>query len=133
MLQGRLVNYADTHRHRLGSNHHQIPINCPYRARLGPAYNQRDGIMNIAGSYGKTPNYEPSQIEGPKEDKKFAIHQHELAGPIGRYAYAHPNTNYEQPRTLFNKVFDEGMRVRTMDNIAGHLGQCDTATKERQI
>ena len=39
MLQGRLVNYSDTHRHRLGSNHHQIPINCPFRARLGPAYN----------------------------------------------------------------------------------------------
>ena len=39
MLQGRLVNYSDTHRHRLGSNHHQIPINCPYRARMGPAYN----------------------------------------------------------------------------------------------
>ena len=39
MLQGRLVNYSDTHRHRLGSNHHQIPINCPFRAKLGPAYN----------------------------------------------------------------------------------------------
>lgn len=132
MLQGRLVNYSDTHRHRLGSNHHQIPINCPYRARLGPAYNQRDGNMNMH-SYGKTTNYEPTQFSGPKEDKQYAIHKQPVEGPIGRYAYTHPNDNYEQPRALFNKVFDEGARQRMMDNLSGHLGVCDRSTKERQL
>jgi len=132
MLQGRLVNYSDTHRHRLGSNHHQIPINCPYRARLGPAYNQRDGTMN-SHSYGKTPNYEPSQIPGPREDKQYAIHAQPTNGPLGRYAYQHPNDMFEQPRTLFNKVFDEGQRKRLMDNIAGHMSGVDRATKERQL
>lgn len=34
MLQGRLFSYPDTHRHRLGSNYDQIPINCPYAARV---------------------------------------------------------------------------------------------------
>ena len=29
MLQGRLFSYPDTHRHRLGANYDQIPINCP--------------------------------------------------------------------------------------------------------
>ncbi|WAR08887.1 CATA-like protein [Mya arenaria] len=33
MLQGRLFSYSDTHRHRLGSNYLQIPVNCPYNAR----------------------------------------------------------------------------------------------------
>jgi len=89
--------------------------------------------MNVAGSYGKTPNYEPTQHSGPKEDKQYAIHAQEALGPIGRYAYVHPNTNYEQPRALFNKVFDDSMRKKVMDNISGHLGQCDTATKERQL
>ena len=84
-------------------------------------------------SYGKTPNYEPTQFSGPKEDKKYAIHAQPTNGPIGRYAYTHPNDNYEQPRALFNKVFDDGMRKRTMDNLAGHLGVCDRATKERQL
>jgi len=50
MLQGRLINYPDTHRHRLGSNHHHIPINCPYRAKMGFPYNQRDGIMSTNGN-----------------------------------------------------------------------------------
>ena len=31
MLQGRLFSYNDTHRHRLGTNFDQIPVNCPYR------------------------------------------------------------------------------------------------------
>ena len=31
MLQGRLFSYSDTHRHRLGANYLQIPVNCPYR------------------------------------------------------------------------------------------------------
>ena len=89
--------------------------------------------MNVSGSYGSTPNYEPTQHAGPKEDKQYAIHAQETTGPIGRYAYVHPNTNYEQPRALFNKVFDDTMRNHTMDNLAGHLGACDIATKERQL
>jgi len=31
MLQGRLFAYGDTHRHRLGPNHLQLPVNCPYK------------------------------------------------------------------------------------------------------
>ena len=30
-FQGRLFSYNDTHRHRLGANWDQIPVNCPYR------------------------------------------------------------------------------------------------------
>ena len=39
MLQGRLFSYADTHKHRLGPNYLQIPVNCPFRVRNY----QRDG------------------------------------------------------------------------------------------
>ena len=31
ICQGRLFSYNDTHRHRLGANWDQIPVNCPYR------------------------------------------------------------------------------------------------------
>lgn len=31
MLQGRLLSYTDTQRHRLGTNYNTMPINCPYR------------------------------------------------------------------------------------------------------
>lgn len=52
MLQGRLFSYVDTHRHRLGANYLQIPVNCPFRSR--PMNYQRDGIhlhINFAPHY----------------------------------------------------------------------------------
>jgi catalase len=51
MLQGRLFSYADTHRHRLGANYEQIPINCPYRANINNC--QRDGPMRVDDNGGK--------------------------------------------------------------------------------
>merc|ERR1719337_856222 len=57
MLQGRLFSYPDTHRHRLGKNYEQIPINCPYRARV--AHYSRDGAATVNGNFGSAPNYEP--------------------------------------------------------------------------
>lgn len=72
MLQGRMLNYPDTHRHRLGPNYEQIPINCPYRARMGH-YNIRDGPMSVQGNGHNYPtNYEPNSLGGPVEDKSFA-------------------------------------------------------------
>lgn len=51
MLQGRLFSYPDTHRHRLGANYEQIPINCPYRAKVSNGI--RDGPMRVDGNQGK--------------------------------------------------------------------------------
>jgi catalase len=108
MLQGRLFSYPDTHRHRLGKNYEQIPINCPYRARV--ASYVRDGAAVVNGNYGGAPNYEPNSLNGPKEDPSVAWSKSAVSGQVGRYAYTHPNTYYEQPRTLWTKVFTEEQR-----------------------
>lgn len=96
MLQGRLLNYPDTHRHRLGKNYEQIPINCPYRARMGN-YNHRDGTMLVDGGKDQhAVNYEPNSVAGtPTEDKSYAWSKQTVEGDIGRHPHAHPNTNYE--------------------------------------
>jgi len=133
MLQGRLINYPDTHRHRLGPNYEQIPINCPYRAR-GVPYNIRDGFMNVKGSMGSMPNYEPNSITGTaKQDLAYAIKKEDMVGEAGRYAYQHPNDNYEQARALFHKVFDGDMRRKTVANISGGLGQTRRDIQERML
>jgi catalase len=54
VLQSRLFSYPDTHRHRLGVNYQQIPVNAPLRA-FNPF--QRDGAMVVNGNYGANPNY----------------------------------------------------------------------------
>ena len=133
MLQGRLVNYPDTHRHRLGPNYDQIPINCPYRARMGN-YNTRDGFMTVNGGNGAQPNYEPNSVSGtPVQAPVYAWAQESMVGKAGRYAYQHPNTNYEQPRALFRNVFDDAMRAKVIANIAGGLGKCRRDIQERVL
>ncbi|GJC86694.1 peroxisomal catalase [Colletotrichum liriopes] len=54
VLQSRLFSYPDTHRHRLGVNYQQIPVNTPLHA-FNPF--QRDGAMAVNGNYGANPNY----------------------------------------------------------------------------
>ena len=120
MLQGRLFSYPDTHRHRLGGNFDQIPINCPYRARV--AHYQRDGPATVNGNHGNAPNYEPNSVNGPVEDPSKKLAPFVVTGNAGRYAHQHPNTNYEQPRILFRKVMTETDRSHLIENICGSLG-----------
>jgi catalase len=70
MLQGRLFSYPDTQRYRLGQNYQQIPINCPYRARV--ANYQRDGAATVNGNQGGVVNHEPNSKGGPKQDEAYA-------------------------------------------------------------
>jgi catalase len=53
VLQSRLFSYPDTHRHRLGVNYQQLPVNAP----IVPVANfQRDGGSTFI-SQGARPNY----------------------------------------------------------------------------
>lgn len=69
MLQGRLFAYDDTHRHRLGANFLQLPVNCPYRSKIQNY--QRDGPMNTTDNQGGAPNYYPNSFEGELRKKNF--------------------------------------------------------------
>lgn len=56
VLQSRLFSYPDTHRHRLGVNYSQLPVNRP----IVPVANfQRDGFMAF-DNQGSRPNYQSS-------------------------------------------------------------------------
>lgn len=120
MLQGRLFSYPDTHRHRLGANYEQLPINCPYRARVN--HYIRDGPAAVNGNFGGRVNHEPNSKGGPKEDPAYAQSKFAVSGQAGRYKLTHPNTPYEQPRTLWNKVFTETDREHLISNLSGPLG-----------
>jgi catalase len=70
ILQGRVFSYPDAHRHRLGPNFDQIPVNCPLS---GQVHNyQRDGFMTVNGNGGPSVNYEPNTLGGPVEDPSKA-------------------------------------------------------------
>lgn len=134
MLQGRLFSYYDTHRHRLGVNYTQIPVNCPYRARLGN-YSERDGFMAVNGNQGAKPNYEPNSVAGtPKEDRSLVEHPHPVHGSIVRTRYTHPNTEYEQPGALYRKVMTEEDRRHLIHNLVEHMKNITRREiQERQV
>ena len=118
MLQGRLFSYPDTHRHRLGGNYDQIPVNCPYRARV--ANGQRDGVT-FNGNQGKRENYEPNSTNPFLFRKDAAISALPVRGTIGRFKPAHPNCDFAQPGALYRKAMKEADRTALVNNIVGHL------------
>lgn len=60
-------------------------------------------------------------MNGPKEDPKYAWSKFDVSGQVGRYAYQHPNTYFEQPRALWENVFTETDREHLIKNLSGPL------------
>jgi catalase len=119
MLQGRLFSYHDTHRHRLGSNYHLLPVNS---AKNCPMNNyQRDGFMRFDNNSGGKPNYYPNSFDGPGPDATAAEPSFEVSGEAGRQEYNHPNDDYVQAGDLYRKVLNDTERSNLVSNIVGHL------------
>jgi len=130
MLQARLMSYADTHMHRLGVNHHQLPVNKP----KCPVMNYiRDGQLTD-GEFGGRPNYWPNSIEGaPEPNPAYADPAWQLGQTIAdRYDSTVDHDDYTQVGNLY-RLFDDGHRDRLATRIAGVLGQARKEVQLRQI
>jgi len=130
MLQGRLFSYNDTHRHRLGANFDQIPVNCPYRAK--PRNYQRDGPMTVSNNQAGAPNYYPNSFSGPQDNKKFSEHVSSLSGDVARWNSADED-NFTQVGVFYNKVLCPEAKFRLCDNIASHLCNAQAFIQERAL
>jgi len=120
LLQGRLFSYPDTHRHRLGANYLQIPVNCPYATKI--RNHQRDGPMSVNGNQGAEPNYEPNSISGtPKEVPSSQIKKFYLEGWVARFPQEHPNSDFEQAGVFYREVLAQKERDHLITNIVEHL------------
>ncbi|MBC8497589.1 catalase [Candidatus Bathyarchaeota archaeon] len=127
MLQGRLFAYHDAHRYRLGANYQQLPVNAP---RGMVANYQRDGFMRRDSGHEGAPNYYPNTFGGPVPDLSAKWPRVEVSGDVGRHAYSHPNSDFVQPRALYEKVMTNVDRDHLIGNIVDHLGG---AKKEIQL
>lgn len=130
MLQARLMSYADTHLHRLGVNHHQIPVNKP----RCPVMNYiRDGAL-ADGSYGSAPNYWPNtHASAPKPDSSFADPAWNLGQTIvDRFDSTVDHDDVTQPGNLY-RMFDNDHRDRLTSRIAGGLKQARREVQERMV
>jgi catalase len=128
MLQARLMSYADTHLHRLGANHHQVPVNQP----KCPVHNYiRDGGLANAEHYGSSPNYWPNSREKtPMPTPDYKDPEWKLGqAVVDRFDSTVDHDDYTQVGNLY-RLFDEDHRERLARRIAGVLGQ---ARREVQV
>ncbi|HLO42381.1 MAG TPA: catalase [Phycisphaerales bacterium] len=130
MLQARLMSYADTHLHRLGVNHHQIPVNKP---RCPVMHYIRDGALTD-GAAGARPNYWPNSLPAtPMPNPSYADPAWDLGQTIAdRFDSTVDHDDYTQPGNLY-RLFDEGHRDRLTTRIAGGLSQARREVQERML
>jgi catalase len=131
MLQARLMSYADTHLHRLGVNHHQVPVNKP----RCPVMNYiRDGALADAANYGSAPNYWPNtHAAAPKPAPAFADPAWTLGQTIvDRFDSTVDHDDFTQAGNLY-RMFDEAHRDRLTRRIAGGLSQARKEVQMRQL
>ncbi|THU90411.1 catalase [Dendrothele bispora CBS 962.96] len=141
VLQSRLFSYPDTHRHRLGVNYQQLPVNAP----IVPVANfQRDGWGTYI-SQGSRPNYQssiqpltysgrPGTLEGGCNNKERELKHENFIGASYRDLSEVTELDFEQPRTLWSKVWNDQQREAYVQNVAGHFKNVKSAeVKARQL
>jgi len=117
MLQGRLFSYGDTHRYRLGINHHQIPVNAP---RCPFASFHRDGAGRVDGNMGATVNYQPNRFGEFAESPEVAEPPLDMGSVADRFDHRVDTDYYSQPAALFHLMNDD-QKQQLFGNIARHI------------
>ncbi|GAA6031215.1 hypothetical protein JCM8097_004066 [Rhodosporidiobolus ruineniae] len=131
VLQSRLFSYPDTHRHRLGANYSQLPVNAPINP---PANWQRDGPMAFYNQ-GNRPNYASTIQPLTFQRNPYDVSEHEqfMAGAVADLSTV-TELDFVQPRALYEKVFDETQREHFVHNVSGHIaGVKSEEIKKRTI
>ncbi len=120
MLQGRLLSYPDAHRHRLGPNYEQIPVNRP----RCPMHNyQRDGAMRVDDNGGSHPNYFPNSHDDIGVDKGYREPPLTMESTTADWFDRNENDDdhYTQPGNLFEKVMTPQEQQNTINNFIDHM------------
>jgi catalase len=130
MLQGRVFAYADAQRHRIGTNHQQLPVNAP----RSPVQNyQRDGAMRFDGNGGAAPHYEPnSYASAPKQAPQYREPALALEGAADRYDHRTDSDYYSQAGALFRLMSAEQQEL-LISNIAGAMQGVSEDVQRRQL
>jgi catalase len=124
VLQSRLFSYSDTHRHRIGVNYQQLPVNAP-RTGFKTGDFRQDGQMAFYNQ-GACPNY-LSSIE-PIQFREHTVnldktHSHFIGEAITFLSKIRPE-DFNAPRALWEMAFDYAAKARFINNVAGKMEDC---------
>lgn len=119
MLLGRLFSYPDAHRHRIGANYKQLPVNAP----KSPVHSySKDGPMRYHNV--SDPVYAPNSKGGPVTDPEYvesAVWHTDGDTVRSAYTLRSDDDDWGQPGTLVRDVLDDAQRERLISNVVGHL------------
>ncbi|KAK5056631.1 hypothetical protein LTR84_012163 [Exophiala bonariae] len=127
LLQFRMFFYRDAQYHRLGTtNYHQIPVNCPFMASSMSSLNF-DGTVRIDANHGGNPDYAPnSYTPMSKFRPDTANAPYRVADPIvsrkSHFFHEGKDSEYDQPRVLYERVMTQSQRDHLHSNTAVMLG-----------
>jgi catalase len=129
MLQGRLLSYPDAHRHRLGGNYEQIPVNkCPYAVNNY----ERDGFMRVDDNGGNNPNYFPNSFDNIVPDEAYRQPSWTLDSNVADfYSRNAPgeDDHYTQPGIFYREVLSVQDKKNLVSNIIGAMSGIDGPKK----
>jgi len=129
MLQGRLLSYPDAHRHRLGGNYEQIPVNrCPFAVNN----HERDGAMRVDGNGGSAPNYFPNSFDNIVADDHYKQPSWDLGTGLADWYDRNAegeNDHYTQPGDLYRLMSDEEKHA-LVANIANAMNGIEGPKRE---
>lgn len=131
MLQGRMFTYGDAHRHRLGPNNLQLPVNCPFK-EISVINYQRDGQATINNQNG-APNYFPNSFGGPRECPAVAPPTYFVSGDVGRYDVDPKEDNFGQITLFWRNVLDDKEKSRLVNNLVQNLSNASMFIVERAV
>jgi catalase len=121
MLLGRAFAYSDTHRHRIGPNYQQLPVN-KHRVENANTYTQ-DGPMAYEHR-GDDPVYAPNSFGRGYADGVGEVEDGwEADGAMMRQAYTprRDDDDFGQAGALVREVWTDEIREAFVDTVAGHL------------
>ncbi|GAA6051875.1 hypothetical protein JCM3770_005515 [Rhodotorula araucariae] len=145
LLNWRMFFYRDAQYNRMGSaNLHQIPVNCPFMAKVHSPDNYA-GSMRIDGNaLGKpvyfpnsyhsatpvtdtTPSFDPSTVETPMQVGSNVISRK------SHYRHEGKPSEYDQVRTLYQKVMGTQERANLHSNTSRLLKFADDIVKKNYL
>lgn len=118
LLQFRMFFYRDAQHHRIGTNLHQIPVNCPFMSgsmaslnfdgRLRSGENHSGNVQYVPNSFAH--KFRPDVVEAPYQLSDAVVSRKSHYGHEGK------KSEYTQAQELWKPVMDDKARKDTITN-----------------
>ncbi|MFC8600626.1 MULTISPECIES: catalase [unclassified Isoptericola] len=123
MLMARVFAYNDAHRHRIGANFNQLPVNQPHAASVSNYMHEGPMQYHFNGPEHRV--YTPNSfgaVGGPSADPERGVESAwESDGALLRSAQTlhAEDSDFGQAGTLYREVFDDAAKARFLETLTG--------------